>query len=151
MRDAFIARRDLDKVWRGDLPAQVNHHAQRVSHHRQICKDACRPKQRVAVTRDYLHAAKSFHGCLESPVEIDKRRRPVLEQRIGTAYSTGVALIDLTKDPVTLRACPSHKGFLQSERQVCRGAAVTRDAQRNTPFDCATFNPSTLAANRIGG
>lgn len=109
MRDAFIALRDLDKVWRGDLPTQVNHHAQRVSHHRQIRKDACRPKQRVAVARDYLHATKAFHGCLESPVEIDKRRWPVLEQCIGIAYSTGVALIDLTKDPVTLRTCPSHK------------------------------------------
>jgi len=92
----------------------MNHHTQRIPRHRQIGKDTCRPEQCVSVTRYYFHSTKALYGSLKSPIEIRKHRWPIFEQGSGITHTTCVALIDLTKRPITPRAYPSHKGFARS-------------------------------------
>jgi hypothetical protein len=52
----------------------VNHHSQRIPHHRQVRKDARGAEQRVPVTRNYLHDAKTIDRGLKFPVKGGKFR-----------------------------------------------------------------------------
>ena len=56
IRKALI---DLNEVLCADLAIEVNHHAHRIPHDRQVRKDPRRPEQRLPVTRDDLHVAKT--------------------------------------------------------------------------------------------
>ena len=60
MGDTVVARTDFDEVRCAGIATQVNRHAQRIQKHRQVPKDACRPEQRVSVTRNRLHTPKPF-------------------------------------------------------------------------------------------
>ena len=99
----------LDEVRCAHLAAEVNHHAKRIPHYRQVRKDARRPEQRVPVTRDDLHLAEAPNGGLEFPVEIGECRWPIFEQGRGAADPARVTLIHLTKGTMTPRTCPSNR------------------------------------------
>ena len=79
MGDALIALRYFDKIRCAYFTPQVNHHSQRIPHHRQVRKDAGGAEERVPVMRNYFHDAKTIDRGLKFPVKGGKFRWPVFK------------------------------------------------------------------------